>query len=648
MKRNLYLTQISPSLGDNLFFPYSVGSIYAYCAAIKEIDDAYAMGKFFFRRDPIDAVLDRLERPDILGLSCYVWNWSYNMALAKAVRQRYPDCLIVLGGPNVPDRSEDFFLDHPYVDLLVHGEGELAFADIMRRRLRARELTDYIPVQGLSIRLADGACLRTEAPAKKPDLAAFPSPYLSGVFDRLLDFPHTYVACQETHRGCPYSCSFCDWGSNTFSKVRTFDLQRVLDEIEWFARHKIEYIQNCDANFGIFKRDMVITEKIKAVHEEYGWPKRFHASYAKNSNENIINIGKVLLEAGSIKAILISFQSLNEETLLSVKRKNIPLSKLTALLDQCAEVGLKTATEMVLGLPSEAYDSFADGLDSLLCAGQHDLIAVYPCMVLKNSEMSQPDYIAAHGIETLRLPLNMPYSTPFRDGSDVTEYQDIIIQTKDMPRADWKRTYIFAVAVQTLHCFGLLKFIAKYLYRRFGVSYRTFYETVLIEAQSPGNKIIHHELARLDSRICKIMAGGSNGAVLPEYGKVIWPLEQALFLALVADKAALYAEIEAWLPSLCARLSIELEEGVMHDLVLFQRNMVVDAFDEIQSTFELDHQLPSYLTETVAWEDRANRKAVVMVQSPAAYGGDLELYAREVVWYGRQLGRSLKTVTQRA
>jgi len=44
MKRNLYLTQISPSLGDNLFFPYSVGSIYAYCAAIKEIDDAYAMG----------------------------------------------------------------------------------------------------------------------------------------------------------------------------------------------------------------------------------------------------------------------------------------------------------------------------------------------------------------------------------------------------------------------------------------------------------------------------------------------------------------------------------------------------------------------------------------------------------------------------
>src|SRR6185295_515192 len=101
-----------------------------------------------------------------------------------------------------------------------------------------------------------------------------------------------FQALQETNRGCPYACTFCAWGSASLSKLRQFDERRVVDEMEWMARHKIEFLYNADANWGILPRDVALTEALVAIKEKHGYPQKFRAAFAKNSNETIFQISK--------------------------------------------------------------------------------------------------------------------------------------------------------------------------------------------------------------------------------------------------------------------------------------------------------------------------------------------------------------------
>ena len=84
----------------------------------------------FIFRDKLEEYVERSHDADILLCSCYVWNWEITIELAKKIKKINPDCLIIFGGPQVPSRTVNFFDNHPYVDLLVHGEGELILEKI--------------------------------------------------------------------------------------------------------------------------------------------------------------------------------------------------------------------------------------------------------------------------------------------------------------------------------------------------------------------------------------------------------------------------------------------------------------------------------------------------------------------------------------
>src|SRR3990167_247132 len=210
MKRNVYLVQPNYQYGQNVFLPYSVGLLQAYAEAIPAIKEAYDFKELFFLREPINDVLARLDNPKVFGLSCYIWNWHYNNSLAYAVKELWPSCLIVMGGPQVPNRSLRFFEDHQHVDLLVHNEGEEVFSEVLLEALN--EHPDFTKIQGLSIRLNRMDIAVTKPSVRQANLDKLPSPYLSGVFDQLILQHYDFHASQETHRGCPYSCTFCITG----------------------------------------------------------------------------------------------------------------------------------------------------------------------------------------------------------------------------------------------------------------------------------------------------------------------------------------------------------------------------------------------------------------------------------------------------
>src|SRR3990167_6533160 len=165
--RNVYLVQVNERYGDNVFLPYSVGSIQAYCQSLEWVNKYYEFKELIYLRERPEQIVERMETPDVVGFSCYIWNWEFNKVLAKKVHESYPECLIVFGGPHVPIKGEI----PDYVNVVVHYEGEVAFSETLRHRCGIDGSSS--PTLRMSSRITD--------------LVILPSPYLSGVFDRLLN-----------------------------------------------------------------------------------------------------------------------------------------------------------------------------------------------------------------------------------------------------------------------------------------------------------------------------------------------------------------------------------------------------------------------------------------------------------------------------
>jgi hypothetical protein len=251
-------------------------------------------------------------------------------------------------------------------------------------------------VPGLTFRL-DGAVVRTPDRERLADLDVLPSPFLTGLFDTYLEAPLDQVIL-ETNRGCPYGCTFCDWGSATQSRIRQFALDRVFGEIEWSARARAPVVSFADANFGIFARDVEIAERVTAVRAETSFPAGFGANFAKNTVKHLGPIIRTLVEGGIVNRGLLALQTMDERTLATIERANIKVERYDAIAAEMRAAGLPFAVELMMGLPGATVASFTDDLQQ--CIDREVEGTVNPTTVLLNSPMNAPDYRAEHGIET--------------------------------------------------------------------------------------------------------------------------------------------------------------------------------------------------------------------------------------------------------
>ncbi|MFD9440604.1 B12-binding domain-containing radical SAM protein [Streptomyces sp. NPDC060006] len=640
-KRNVHLIQVNHSFGEMAFLPYSVGMLQAYCHRQDDIRDAFDFQPFVFLREDVRSVVRRMERPDVVGLSSYIWNWEYNRALAQAIRTAHPECLIVMGGPQVPVDSEEFFRENPMVDIAVHHEGEYAFADILRARADGRE--DYAAVPGLSVRSEDGTVVKTPDRERILDLDELPSPYLDGVFDTLMEQPYRWSASHETNRGCPYSCAFCDWGSAVFTKLRQFSTERLTEELEWFGRKGIDIIYNCDANHGILARDLELAEKLASVRRKYKSPAQFRTAYAKKSNDTVYAIAKTLHDAGLERGVTLSMQSMSDSTLSAIKRRNIKQDNLGALIRRYREGGIPTYTELILGLPGESADSFRDGVGKLLELGQHEALLIYLCEVLPNSELGNAYYRRVHGVHTVRMPLLLAYVTP--DEGDVTENFEVVVETATLSRTEWESCLAFSWFVQSFHCLNLTQAIALFLHAHRGLAYRDFYEELIQFAASGNSEVLGRVLHEARTIAESGLGGSTMGRVVPDFGNITWNPEEAIFLDLVRDKEGFYSEIAAFLTELDATRELGLSDRLRADLVAFQRASLVGPGEAADSVVCLGHRLPDFLSEAYLGEspELAHAKQVVVLTSGRAFA-DQELYALEAVRYGRKNNGLRRTV----
>ncbi|MEI6579335.1 MAG: radical SAM protein [Eubacteriales bacterium] len=629
-KKNVYFVQVGFAFDQSLYFPCAVGSIAAYAWQNDFVKEKYNLKEFIFKREAIDSVVSRLDNPYIFAFSNCVWNFEFNKALAKKIKTIYPKCFVIFGGHNVPDGSS-LLNEEIYIDILVHGEGEEPFLDL----LKALPFNSIQTVQNISFRGTNKVLVETNRENYK-NIENYPSPYLTGIFDDLMK-KHSdvdFLSVLETNRGCPYSCSYCDWCAG--KAVRFFPLDRIMAEIKWLSDKKIEYCFCADSNFGMFKRDIDIVDLLVESKNKTGYPKIFRPCYAKNSDENVFEICKRLNSFDMDKGATLSYQTLCDDALININRKNLTLDNFSGLLSKYIEAGIPSYSELILGLPGETYESFCNGLCELLEAGQHNSISVYYCELLPNSEMAQKSYIEKHGIQTERVPFNHIHSAQTTENSEVQEFSNLIIATKTMSREMWVKANMFSVCVQCFHNLGLLRCFAIYLHFESKIKYLDFYNSLLSFIMNTNgtsiNSLFSHFVEKLNDS-----TGGNWNYRNEKFGEATWFFEEGAFLELVTDYNRFWDEIKPFLKS------FEIDEKIFEELLKYQ-TAIIKRPENPGVDIELDYDLSGYFSDIYSGiqHELIKKKNIfhIIVQNEFS---SLKDYAKETVWYGRRRGATMHT-----
>src|SRR5262245_12096895 len=234
------LVQINNSFSGQNYLPYSVALLQTYVERRAADPHRYRFLLPLYKRIRIGDAVAQLESADIVGFSTYVWNACISLEIARRLKARRPGITIVFGGPHVPDQPEQFLRANPCVDIAVHNEGEGTFLTLLERFPNR----DWEDIPGVSFIGDDGSFVRLPNAPRFRDLDEVPSPFLNGTFDALIaaNQEESWIGLWETNRGCPFQCTFCDWGSATAGKVTKFGIDRLYREVDWFAQKKIEYI----------------------------------------------------------------------------------------------------------------------------------------------------------------------------------------------------------------------------------------------------------------------------------------------------------------------------------------------------------------------------------------------------------------------
>lgn len=460
------------------YLPYAAGQLWAYAVQDPAVAHAYDLRDFVFIFESAAAVAERMEAPFLAAFSCYLWNTEYNKKLARAIKEKHPDCLIVFGGQNIPP-DNSFLEQFPYIDYLAQGEGEIPFQRLLRALLE--ETPDLSRVPGLRYRLPDGR-VAANAPACLTSLEDLPSPYTAGVFDGIMEqYPEIQWSISiETNRGCPYHCGYCSWGLLD-ARLRRLSDERVLAEFDWISAHKIEFVMFVDSNFGIFGRDERFIDLLIERKKHSGYPYFINISYAKESTERVYSIVRKLWKNAMVQnGATISLQSLSPPVLAAIGRENLGLPYFSRLIELYNSTGIPAYSELILGLPNETFESFCRGAGTLLERGQHDGLMIYPCILLPNAGMASPEMRARYGIRARRFVLNMGGKEPVPPAVEtVTEYYDLVTATDTMSEDEMTRAYLFGVLLQSLHVFAMTRWIAIFLHCAYGLRYEHFYLRVL-------------------------------------------------------------------------------------------------------------------------------------------------------------------------
>jgi radical SAM superfamily enzyme YgiQ (UPF0313 family) len=446
--------QMNTTVDSSLYLPYSVGLLQAYLQENAPRPERYEFGIPLIHRLTAADAVEALGDADIVGFSMYVWNGNRTLAIARELKAARPETLIVFGGPHVPDDAEEFCRTYPFIDAACHGEGEQTFFEIAEHYPER----NWENVASLSFVDGSGRFVVTPRRPRLADLSLIPSPFLGGVFSPLMESrPGTpWRTVWETNRGCPFKCTFCDWGSAIAAKVHRFELDRIHAEAEWMSANQIDYLFIADANFGILPRDVEIAEAVVDAAKRYGYPRKVLVQQTKNATERAYLTMKTIAEAGLAEELNISIQTTTPKVLEAIKRDNISLETYAELQRRFVRDGITTYVDMIVGLPAETPQSFKESVSSVIERGQHHRVQFHNLTILPNAEMGDPEYQREYALKTVTCKIVNNHAPADSPPDGIYETQELVVSSSSYDEEGWREMRSFAWLTLLYHTHHLL------------------------------------------------------------------------------------------------------------------------------------------------------------------------------------------------
>jgi radical SAM superfamily enzyme YgiQ (UPF0313 family) len=312
--------------------------------------------------------------PDILGMSIYVWSTDCMVAVAREIKRRRPQCLIVFGGPSARSAIFDmpFYRDpNTYLDVMVEGDGELIFRDIAR----LPDLT-RIALNGIGgLTFPDGEkWKRTVRPNAAAPLDLMPSAF------QLALMPPGSVAYLETFRGCPLSCRFCEWGAMD-KEQGVFSSAYIARELRAFRRAEAPAIFLLDSGLNLnakaFRNFREAAAETGVMKEVQLWAEIYPSSIRQEHLDFLQEIGPTYLGVGMQSA---------DVRVLKMHQRMADSPRFEESVRRLAAV-TTVELQIIMALPGDTPDGFRRTLDyaMTLPAG----IRVYHCLVLPDALMTR-------------------------------------------------------------------------------------------------------------------------------------------------------------------------------------------------------------------------------------------------------------------
>jgi radical SAM superfamily enzyme YgiQ (UPF0313 family) len=324
----------------------------------------------------VDLVLARILEfsPDVVGFSAYVWSLPSFVEMAKRLRREMPDVTILFGGPSA---RPEMFAFEPYrsgvaaIDALVVSHGEETIRDILLLDERGQD--ELAGLAGVAVPRGDAWEVPPERASAPLDSLASPA--------QLGLLPRGSWHYLETYRGCPMSCTFCQWGSAAAPKD-VLSTERIAAELEAFSANEAFGVVHLDAGLTLNERAF---RNFAAAEREVGFLRRSRLS-CEVYPSHLTKAHVEFLQSVGCSYVGVGLQSYNEEVLKNVERKAKPETFDTIVQRLVSAVG-NVAIEIIMGLPGDSFSSFRRTAERALELGAD--VHVFHCLVLPDAFLTK-------------------------------------------------------------------------------------------------------------------------------------------------------------------------------------------------------------------------------------------------------------------
>jgi len=415
---------------------------------------------------------------DVYAFNSYMWSWNIIKTVAKAVRQAKPNAVLVLGGPHQGTTWTDpilWFKKYPYFDATCTPTeyGEWFIQDLLDSIIE--DNLNWNNVRNSYHRKGLGPI------ANKRDFV-FPTNVLGSNIDVALEYAavsrklgRPLTVLFETNRGCPYGCTYCEWGGGINTKVVINPIENIKDDLSYFPLLGVKSVFITDANFGILKRDEEIAELFctlkDTLHDIY------ISGLAKTSNDKRRKVLEPLMAAGLVVSYQMSIQTVNPEVLKNIDRTDISVEENVELAKELIEkYDISVNVELITGLPGYKLEDFYDEIDVVYQVfNKYGGVTRAPLFILPDSPAANPEYIKKHGLHL--VPIGMEGEGGEQESTQGKDYiaiydNDLVsehityipVAAKSYSVRDWKEIFFMTDMDMLFNNQLLLKPLIDYLY----------------------------------------------------------------------------------------------------------------------------------------------------------------------------------------